>query len=131
MTFRAGVKIRINGGCLYIGNNAGFNNYCCINCMDNITIGDNVIIGQGVMFYDHDHDYKKGGIIRDNGFKTETIRIGNNVWIGSNCMILRGADIGDGCVIAAGSIVMGKIQQNTLVYNERTLETKPIKMETS
>jgi acetyltransferase-like isoleucine patch superfamily enzyme len=35
----------------------------------------------------------------------EDITIGNDVWIGQRCMILAGANIGDGCIIAAGSVV--------------------------
>ena len=40
----------------------------------------------------------KGGIV-----------VGDDVWIGANCVILDGAEIGTGCVIGAGSIVRGKL----------------------
>ena len=41
--------------------------------------------------------------------------IGNDVWIGSNVTILYGSVIGDGCVIATGSVVRGKIKPYSLV----------------
>jgi len=46
----------------------------------------------------------------------EKIIIGNNVFIGSHCAILGGAEIGDNCVIAAGTVVRrGKIPPYSLV----------------
>lgn len=129
MTIRAGTRIRINGGKLSAGKNVGFNNNCCINCMDKITIGDNVIVGQNVLLYDHDHNFRIKGIIRDNGFKTKEIVIGNNVWIGSGCIILKGTHIGNNCVIGAGCIVKGTIPDNQLVTSDRTLKNKDIVVE--
>ena len=36
--------------------------------------------------------------------------MGDDVWIGANCVLLDGTDIGTGCVIAAGSIVRGVLE---------------------
>jgi len=127
VTVRAGVKIRLNNkGKLRVGNRVGFNNYCLINCMDSISIGDNVIFGQNIMMYDHDHNFKKQGIIRDNGFKTKPIVIGNNVWIGSNCVILKGTQIFDNSVIAANTVIKGVIPANSLVISSRNLDIKEL-----
>jgi hypothetical protein len=70
--------------------------------MESLAVGHGCAISWGCQFLDerfHDLDYpgkapKAGGI-----------RIGNNVWIGSGCTILRGARIPDGCVVAAGAVV--------------------------
>lgn len=119
---RSGVKIRANYyGKLIIGNRVGFNNDCMISCMSEIIIGDNVIFGQGVKLYDHDHDYKKTGIIRDSGYISEPILIKDNVWIGSNCVILKGAVIGSNTVIGANTVVYGNIPDNSVVYSNRNL----------
>ena len=40
------------------------------------------------------------------------IQIGNHVWIGLSCRILRGSTIGDNSIIGSGSIVTKKIPQN-------------------
>lgn len=125
--FRAGTKIRIQGtGKVTIGNDTGFNYYCVINSHDSISIGKNTIIGQNVKFYDHDHNYKTYGNRRTTGFTTEPIVVGDNVWIGSDCLILKGAKIGSNSVIAAGTVVKDEIPDNSLVYNKKEIVIKKI-----
>lgn len=58
----------------------------------------------------HDHV-----IIREGYVKSAPIVIGNNVWIGMGSMILSGVHIGDGSVIAAGSIVNKDVPEHSLV----------------
>lgn len=113
---RYNVSFRIyNGGNVKIGDNCFFNDGCSINCQEKIEIGKNVICGQNVMFFDHDHDYKNN----INNFITSKIKIGNNVWIGANCIILKGVTIGDNVVIAAGTIVKRNINSNTLYFQKK------------
>ncbi|UHA57884.1 hypothetical protein KDJ21_013390 [Metabacillus litoralis] len=52
--------------------------------------------------------------------------IGENVWIGSNVVILRDTHIGDNVVIAAGSVVKGNVPSNTIYLNKREIDTRPI-----
>ena len=103
-------------GKLSIGNNCFFNDGCSINCNEKIQIGDNVICGQNVMLFDHDHDYKRN----IKSFINKEVIIGNNVWIGANCIILKGVTIGDNSVIAAGTIVNKNVGENVLFYQKRT-----------
>ena len=42
------------------------------------------------------------------------ITIESNVWIGMNCIILKGVKIGSGSIIAAGSVVIGQVDPNSL-----------------
>ena len=49
-------------------------------------------------------------------FISRYAEIGENCWIAGNVTILAGAEIGDGCVIGAGSVVAGKIPANSLAY---------------
>lgn len=113
---RYNVSFRIyNKGKIELGDNCFFNDGCSINCQNNIKFGNNVICGQNVMFFDHDHDYKND----INKFITRPISIGNNVWIGANCIILKGVTIGNNVVIAAGSIVKEDVDDNTLFFNKR------------
>ena len=62
-----------------------------------------------------------------NAFKNKKIIIGNNVWIGANAIILKGARIGDNAVIAAGTVVMGDVPDNSVGYNRKELEIKQYK----
>ena len=112
---RNNVSFRIyNEGRVIVGNNCFFNDGCSINCQKKIEIGNNLICGQNVMFFDHDHDYKND----INNFIRDEIKIGNNVWIGANCIILKGVTIGDNVVIAAGSIITKNVEKNKMVYNK-------------
>lgn len=127
VVIRSGVKIRCNGsGQIIIKDDVGLNNNCLLNCMDSIFIGANTIIGQDVKMYDHDHNYKIEGNRRYTGFKTDPIIIGENVWIGSGCIILRGTTIGDNCVIVAGTVLKGEIPEGLIVFNNKKLDIKPI-----
>ena len=87
----------------YINNN--FN----LSCFDSIEIGHNVAISENVTIRDSDDH-----CIGVNN-KTKPIKIGNNVWIGINVTILKGVSIGDGAVIAAGSLVNRDVPPKTLV----------------
>ena len=123
LRLRYNVSFRIyNEGKVKIGNNCFFNDGCSINCQQNISIGDNLICGQNVMIFDHDHDYKNN----INEFVKKEISIGNNVWIGANCIILKGVTIGDNVVIAAGTTVNKNIPTNTLIYQEKNIKKKEI-----
>ena len=46
--------------------------------------------------------------------ETSTTRIGDNVWIGENVVVLPGADIGKGSIIGANAVVKGKIHDNSI-----------------
>ena len=112
----------VGKGKLTIGNHCFFNINASITCVEQITIGDYCKFGNNLVIVDHDNNYKDCGIKKKDSqeFLTAPIKIGNNVWVGANVVILRGTDIGDNCVIAAGSVVKGTVLPNTLfVKGER------------
>ena len=78
-----------------------------------IRIGQEVLISRNVFVYDADHHkiLDDDGNIKNDA--KETI-IGNHVWIGLRATVLRGTEIGDGAMIAAGSVVGGKIKSHTM-----------------
>lgn len=124
---RDNVKIKISGGILEIGNDVFINDNSSIICRKNISIGNNCLIGQNVYIYDNDHKYEDSIVINNQGFKSSQVKIGNNVWIGTGAIILRGVTIGDNVVIGAGSIVKKNIPQNTVFYNNLESKTFRIK----
>lgn len=78
-----------------------------------IYIGKNVFIGPFCGFYTASHpmNYKD----RNKGLERALpIRIGDNCWFGANVTVLQGVTIGNGCVIAAGSVVTRDIPDNSL-----------------
>lgn len=75
-----------------------------------IEIGDNVRISRNMTLLTHDFAtrvflHKYGEFVNSSG----RIKIGNNVWFGHHCTVLKGATIGDNCIIGFGSTVMGDI----------------------
>ena len=100
-------------GTVRFGENCFVNRGCIINAHSKIVFGDGVTVGPGTYIYDHDHDGK-------GGYICEPITIGNNVWIGAGCIILKGVCIGDNSVIAAGTVVTKDVSDNVIVYDKRT-----------
>ncbi len=96
MTLRA-----LNGGKIVFGSNCFCNSNVSITAMRAIHIGDGTKIANNVVIIDHDHDYHHN----NTGYVSAPIRIGDNVWIGANVVILKGVTIGHHAVIAAGSVV--------------------------
>jgi acetyltransferase-like isoleucine patch superfamily enzyme len=82
-----------------------------IKCFEKIIIGENVAISENVTIWDSDAHIIK----RENYKKISPIYIGNHVWIGTNVVILKGVKIGDGAIIAAGSVVNKNVEPKTLV----------------
>lgn len=103
-----------------------FNNGCLVSCKDKVVIGDNTQIGPNVMIFDHDHDFRQVKGLAAKKFKHSQIVIGNNVWIGANCVILRGTVIGDNCVVAAGTILSGIYDENKLIFQKKETEANDI-----
>ena len=100
MVFK-GAKLNLGSG--YI------NRYCKIRCYNDITIGNGVAISENFTIWDSDAHQMING-----SEPTQPIVIGNKVWIGTNVTVLKGVEIGDGCVIAAGSLVTKDIPANCL-----------------
>lgn len=85
-----------------------------------ITIGSFCSIARNVAFQEYNHDFTKltsyfvNANIKKQSMKEDivskgSISIGHDVWIGTQCVILSGAKIGTGAVIASNSTVLGEI----------------------
>lgn len=110
------VKIKPAGGIgdLTIGDNCQINSGCVIYTGNGIEIGDGVLIAANTTLAPTNHEYSSRDkpIFRQGHMKSKGgISIGCDVWIGANCVILDGAKIGRGTIIAAGSVVLGEIDE--------------------
>lgn len=122
-----GAQIRVGkGGSIVIGNNCYFNCNTYITACGNISIGDHVLIGPNVAIFDHDHKFRETEGLSSNQLNVGEIQIGNNVWIGANSVILKGAKIGDGVIIAAGSVINKNIPPNSIIVQKRESTIVPI-----
>ena len=95
---------------LKIGDNVLINSDCEIYCSDRIEIGNDTVISNNCIIRDCDI-HKMNNI----GPNHKPINIGNHVWIGTNCIILKGVTIGDGSVVGAGSVVTCDVPPKTMI----------------
>jgi len=96
----------------------GSNQY--IQGSNGIILGNNVRIGPGTAIISANHDpddYTKH-------VKTAPIIIGDDVWIGANCVVLPGVTIGSNVVIGAGSIVTKDIPSNSIAFGNPCMVRK-------
>ncbi|MBB4806628.1 acetyltransferase-like isoleucine patch superfamily enzyme [Chryseobacterium defluvii] len=113
---------------LEIGDRFFMNNFCSINCMEYISIGDNTLFGENVKIYDHNHAYETTPVfkVHSSEFTKAPVKIGSNCWLGSNVTILKGVTIGDNCIIGAGCTIYKDIPANTRVINKQDLTFTPL-----
>ena len=118
MRDRAKIRVR-KGAKLVIGNGVYVNSNNMIVCRESISLGNGVELSPNVQIYDHDHDFRVDGGIKQKKFKTTPVIIGNNVWIGANSVILRGTTIGNNAVVGACSLIKGNIPNNSVLIQKR------------
>ena len=97
---------------IVIGNDVFIGEGCEFNCSSSIHIGNDCLIASKCIFVDVGHFFKRDILIRNQKVSTEPIIVGEDVWLGSGCIITQGVTIGKGSVIAAGSVVVKSIPEN-------------------
>ena len=87
--------------------------------------GNHVFIGPNVGIYTVTHallpDQRNAGVMR-----SLPITIGDNVWIGGNCVVMQGVTIGDGTVIGAGSVVTRDIPAGVIAFGNPCRVIRPV-----
>lgn len=112
---------------IHLGLNSRINAHCCLWASENsrIVLGDNVLMGPGVKIFSSNYttmDTEVPMILQP--FVERDIIVGNDVWLGANSIIVAGVAIGDGSIIAAGSVVTKDIPEYTIAGG---IPAKPIK----
>ena len=130
----------------WLGRRSVVESYCCINnAVGDVTIGDYTRIGihctligpvcignhvnlaQGITVTALNHNFEDSSKrIDEQGVSTKPVVIGDDVWIGTNAVILPGVTIGSHCVVAAGAVVTKDIPDHTLVGGVPTKVIKNI-----
>ena len=107
----------LEGATFRVGDDSGMNGVMVF-CMREVTIGSHVKIGGGTRIIDTDFHcvdwQKRRDAIQDQAAKCAPVHIGDDVFIGMGCMILRGVTIGPRTIIAAGSVVTHDIPADVL-----------------
>lgn len=127
-TFRPNFGLYLEkGASIKIGDDCFFNRGCSINCLQSVEIGDHTIFGENVKIYDQNHKFRDTDkLIREQGYSMGKVKIGNDCWICTNAVILKGVTIGDHSVIGAGCIVDRDIPPNSLVKCNAGLTITPL-----
>lgn len=98
-----GARTHVGPQCLFTGG---------IGCP--IEVGDDCDIAPAVVFITGTHEI--GSTRRRAGVgKALPIKVGAGTWIGARALIMPGVTIGEGCIVAAGSVVTGNVPANALV----------------
>jgi lipopolysaccharide O-acetyltransferase len=106
---------------IVIGKHVRVSHFVHIAATNFVEIGDNVLLGSGVMITDHNHgDYSHRHSspqipprLRLLDHDRQVV-IGQNVWMGNGVVVTPGASIGEGSIIAANSVVVGSIPPFTV-----------------
>jgi maltose O-acetyltransferase len=96
-----------------IGEGSFVNIGCLFSTHERITLGRNVFLAMRVTISTSTHEVGPAGK-RAGALRTAPVTIGDGVWIGANATILPGVTIGEGTIVAAGSVVTSDCEPNSL-----------------
>jgi acetyltransferase-like isoleucine patch superfamily enzyme len=130
-TLRRGVHIEVTSnlkklafGCK-LGARVGVSEGSFIGAKGPVIVGDETDIGPGCRIIAENHSFDDMTLpIREQPLSRKGIAIGKNCWLGANVVILDGTSIGDGVVVAAGSVVTRGIPSDTVVAG---VPAKPVR----
>lgn len=115
---------RAPGAVIDIGDNVGISG-ATIYARKGIYIGENTCIGGNCKILDNDfHPVEteaRLALLRDahggdsDLVPAKEIRIGKNCFIGCNTILLKGTELGDGCVVGAGAVVCGRFAAGSVI----------------
>lgn len=113
---------------MLVGDNVGLGTDSFYGAAGGIEIGSDTIIGNMVSMHSENHRATDISVpIRLQGVTHQGIRIGSDCWIGAKVTILDGVELGDGCIIAAGAVVVaGKYPDKSILGGvpARVLKTR-------
>jgi acetyltransferase-like isoleucine patch superfamily enzyme len=84
---------------------------CYYQAINGIEIGEGTLWSYNCSFISANHSFDN----LSQHIEDKPIKIGKNVWFGTNCIILAGVTIGDNAIIAAGSVVTKDVLANSII----------------
>ena len=98
-----------------IGESTYINRQTFFDASVRISVGKNVLIGPFCYITDHDHGTSPGRPYSEQPLDEAPVAIGDNVWIGAGVKVLKGVKVGDGAILAAGSVVTRDVPPGAVV----------------
>lgn len=111
---------------MHFGHSVQLNDYVHICAMQNVTIGNNVLMASRIYISDNSHGGYKG-TTNDSSpdtppsqreYLTAEVIIEDNVWLGEGVVVLPGVTIGKGSVVGANSVVSKSIPQFAIAVGQ-------------
>lgn len=112
---RTGARVWVGpGATLTLEHGSAIGAGSVVNVESGLSIGEGSQVSWNAQLLDTDFHRITGadGVVREH---TKPIRIGKHVLVGTGAMILKGVELGDGAVVAAGSVVTRAVPQGTIV----------------
>lgn len=113
-----------DNGSIILGNHVRINQGSVLVAYDNMSIGDDCLIGEYCSIRDANHGIHENILIRIQPHTFEAITIENDCWIARGVTVLKGVQINHGSIVGANSVVTRSIKQNTIVAG---IPANPIK----
>lgn len=112
-----GIPFLVHRKNISIGENSRINPSVVMYGHGGIEIGENVTLSHGVSIYSTGYDTNEWENNKINKIhKSGSVKIEKNSWIGANSIILKDVTIAEGCVVAAGSVVIKSLQEPNTLY---------------
>lgn len=125
---RGDITFSKNGSSLSVGSNTSINGATTFSIVSKVEIGNNVLISFQCLIMDNDGhsadpdirkrdlpDLLEGRAKAWEGVKVLPVKIEDSVWIGARCIILKGVTVGQGAIVAAGSVVTKSVPPFVIV----------------
>ena len=119
IAIKYGVGLKVNGksifmGKIYFGDNCNFNG---MQVLGNGTVyfGSNFHSGSECMIITQNHNYEGCMIPYDDTYVLKSVVIEDNVWFGNRVTVTGNVTIGEGAIIAAGSLVCNNVPKCAIV----------------
>jgi acetyltransferase-like isoleucine patch superfamily enzyme len=94
-------------GRLELGARAFVGHSCTLAARSSLQVGAGTFLAELVSIRDHDHTV--GEAPSSGAMSIDPVLVGSDVWIGAKATVLRGARLGDGCVVGANAVVRGEL----------------------
>lgn len=110
VSIQRGVRITSKGG-LRIGARTNINSGALLDGRGGLVIGEGVNISPGVSLLTSDHDPSSPSFAG----RTRPVTIGARAWIATGAIVLPGTSLGDGVIVAAGTVARGTVEPNAII----------------
>lgn len=94
-----------------------------------VVIGDDTLIGYNSSIFTANHEIpNQGEPFPITGKDFDSVNIGKNTWVGANVIFLPGSGVGSGCLVAAGSVVTKRFEDDVIIAGNpaRIIKTREL-----